>query len=113
VFNEAELKTVRAAYAKQVMAAASADDARLEAAFARIPREDFLGPGPWPIARELRRYVRTPSADPVYLYTDDLVGLVPSRGINNGQPSFHAHLLACTKPAPGEHAVHIGTGAGY
>ncbi len=113
MFNETELVTVRAAYAKQVMAAAGADDAALEAAFARIKREEFLPPGPWPIARAFRNYVRTPSADPVYLYTDDLVGLVPSREINNGQPSFHAHLLACAKLAAGEHVVHIGTGGGY
>lgn len=113
MFSAAELATVRAAFAKQVMAAASADDVRVEAAFSRIPREDFLGPGPWPIARSFRNYVRTPSADPVYLYTDVLVGLVPSREINNGQPSFHAHLLACAKLAAGEHAVHVGAGAGY
>jgi protein-L-isoaspartate(D-aspartate) O-methyltransferase len=47
----AELKIVRRAYAKQVLAAAGASDARVEAAFAAIKREDFLGPGPWPVLR--------------------------------------------------------------
>ncbi len=113
MFNETELGIVRAAYAKQVMAAAAADDARLEAAFARVRREAYLGDGPWPIARHFGVYALSPSADPVYLYTDDLVALVPERQLNNGQPSFHAHLLAAAAPKPGEHAVHIGTGTGY
>lgn len=113
MFNETELGIVRAAYAKQVMAAASAADTRVEAAFAHVPREAYLGDGPWPVARSFGVYSMTPSADPVYLYTDDLVALVPKRGLNNGQPSFHAHLLAAAAPKRGEHVVHIGTGTGY
>lgn len=113
MFSETDRAVIRAAYAKQIMAAAGADDARVEQAFATVRREDYLGPGPWPIARNLETYMRSPSADPVYLYTDDLVGLVPSRAINNGQPSFHAHLLTQAKPAADEHVVHIGAGTGY
>ena len=108
-----ELGIVRAAYAKQILAAARVDDARLDGAFGAIHREDFLGSGPWPILRRFREYVPTPSRDPVYLYTDDLVGILPERHINNGQPSLHAHLIHEASPAPGEHAVHIGTGTGY
>jgi protein-L-isoaspartate(D-aspartate) O-methyltransferase len=55
----------------------------------------------------------TPDADPVYLYTDVLVGIVPERRLNNGQPSLHAHLIYRASPAVGEHVVHIGTGTGY
>src|SRR2546429_6440455 len=86
-------------HAKQVLAAAGVDDTRLVQAFAAIPREDFLGPGPWLVRRWLRDYVSAPDADPVYLYTDDLVALVPERGINNGQPSLHAHLIHQALPA--------------
>jgi protein-L-isoaspartate(D-aspartate) O-methyltransferase len=63
--------------------------------------------------RWLGEYVATPDADPVYLYTNDLVGIVPERRINNGQPSLHAHLIHRAAPAVGEHVVHIGTGTGY
>ena len=42
--------------------------------------------------RWMSAYVPTPDADPVYLYTDGLVALVPERSLNNGQPSLHAHL---------------------
>jgi protein-L-isoaspartate(D-aspartate) O-methyltransferase len=109
-----ELAIIRAAYARQILAAARISaDARLEAAFGAICREDFLGPGPWPILRWFRDYVTTPDADPVYLYTDDLVGILPERHINNGQPSLHAHLIHQASVAAGEHVVHVGTGTGY
>ena len=108
-----ELSIIRAAYAKQILAAGGVDNARLQAAFGAIRREDFLGPGPWPILRWLRDYVLTPDTDPVYLYTNDLVGIVPGRRINNGQPSWHAHLIHQASPAVGEHVVHVGTGTGY
>ena len=80
---QAELRIVRAAYAKQVLAAARVDNARLIQAFAAIPREDFVGPGPW-MMRWMTAYVPTPDADPIYLYTDGLVALVPERSLNNG-----------------------------
>ncbi len=89
------------------------DNARLEAALSSTRREDFLGAGPWWILRRFRDYVTTPDADPVYLYTDDLIGILPERRINNGQPSLHAHLIHQASPAVGEHVVHIGTGTGY
>lgn len=54
-----------------------------------------------------------PTADPVYLYTDDVVGIVPERHINNGQPSLHAFLLSQAALRAGEHIVHVGAGAGY
>ena len=111
--RDSELAIVRRAYAKQIMAAAGVDDRRVEAAFATVPREDFLGPGPWQILRWGRGYVPTPSRDPVYLYDDVLVGIIPERKLNNGQPSFLAALIASAAPQPGEHAVHIGAGVGY
>ncbi len=109
---QAELRVIRGAYAKQILAAATVDNPRLANAFAAIPREDFLGPGPWLILR-WTRYVATPAADPVYLYTNDLVALMPERYLNNGQPSLHAYLMHQAAPVAGEHVVHVGTGTGY
>ena len=111
--TQAELRIIRAAYARQVLAAANVVDARVAQAFAAIPREDFLGPGPWLVRRWLGNYVSTPDADPLYLYTDDLVALVPERSLNNGQPSLHACLIHQASPVAGEHVVHVGTGTGY
>jgi protein-L-isoaspartate(D-aspartate) O-methyltransferase len=111
--RQGELSIIRAAYAKQILAAALVvDNARLEAALSETRREDFLGAGPWFI-RRFRDFRTTPDADPVYLYIDDLVAIVPERQINNGQPSLHAHLMHQASPAVGEHVVHIGTGTGY
>src|SRR5215469_17732617 len=111
--NSEELEIVRRAFAKQIMAAAGVADARVEAAFAAVRREHFLGPGPWLMPRWSLRYVPTPSDDPVYLYQDAPVGIVPDRNLNNGQPSLHAMLIAAAAPRPGEHVVHIGAGVGY
>jgi protein-L-isoaspartate(D-aspartate) O-methyltransferase len=106
------LAAVKHAYAKQVMAAAGVVDRRIEAAYAAVDREKFLEPGPWQIVRWGRGYVPTPSADPVYLYDDVVVAIVPERNLNNGQPSLHAVLLAAAAPRTGDHAVHIGSAAG-
>jgi hypothetical protein len=45
--TQTELAIVRRAYAKQTLAAAGIVDPRLQEAFGAVPREDFLGPGPW------------------------------------------------------------------
>jgi protein-L-isoaspartate(D-aspartate) O-methyltransferase len=57
--------------------------------------------------------VKTPDDDPVYLYTDDVVGILPEQQINNGQPSYHANLISQALPKEGEHVVHVGAGVGY
>ncbi len=111
--RDSELDIVRRAFAKQVMAAAGADHDGVEAGFAAVRREVFLGPGPWRVLRWGRGYVPTPGDDPVYLLTDDVVVILPEKHINNGQPSLHAWLMASADPHPGEHVVHIGAGLGY
>jgi protein-L-isoaspartate(D-aspartate) O-methyltransferase len=57
--------------------------------------------------------VRRRNPDPVYLYTDDVIGILPERNLNNGQPSLHAALIAVAAPQPGEHVGHVGAGLGY
>jgi protein-L-isoaspartate(D-aspartate) O-methyltransferase len=111
--RQLELAIIRRAYAKQIMALMGVIDSAVEDAFASVRREDFLGPGPWPLFRGPGTYLPSPNADPVYLYADCLVGIVPERGINNGQPSLHAALLGAAKVKPGDHVVHVGAGTGY
>ena len=91
--RDSRLGIIRRAYAKQIIAAAGVKDRRLENAFAAVPREAFLGRGPWPILRRGRGYVPTSNSDPTYLYDDILVGILPERNLNNGQPSFLASLI--------------------
>src|SRR5712664_31145 len=111
--REQELAVVRRAYSKQILAQAQVDNSRLEQAFAEVHREDFLGPGPWVIPRWFGEYVPTPSADPVYLYIDNVVPIIAERHLNNGQPSGLAMWMARAPIRPGDHIVHIGTGTGY
>jgi protein-L-isoaspartate(D-aspartate) O-methyltransferase len=118
VAAKSDIEIIRRAYAKRVMFTARTSDRRVAAAFAAVPREKFLGPGPWQIVRwsfvsNHRGYVRTPSGDPVYIYDDVVVALLPERNLNNGQPSLHAWLIASAAPKAGEHIVHIGVGFGY
>lgn len=116
--RKARVAIVRRAYARRVMFAAGITDPRVEAAFAAVPREAFLPPGPWQIVRwsfisNSRGYVTTPDADPVFIYDDTIVALRPERNLNNGQPALHAVLIANAAPRLGEHVVHIGVGYGY
>ncbi|SMF64782.1 protein-L-isoaspartate(D-aspartate) O-methyltransferase [Tistlia consotensis] len=113
-FGERELAVVRRAFARQMLvAAAVADNARLEAAFASVRREAFLGDEPWQVA-DLRAGYRTlPANDPVLAYQDVLFALAPGRGVHNGSPSLHAAWLHALAPAPGDEVVHLGAGTGY
>ena len=88
----------------------------LTAAFATVPRERFLGPGPWRIIvpRASGNEVFTsPDADPVHLYRDVLVTIDASRGINNGQPSLWARAFDRLGLKPGARVLHVAAGTGY
>ena len=109
----ADIATLRRAYAKQIMAEAGVDDPQLEQAFASVKREDYVGPGPWQILRFPGGYYTTPSDDPVFLYQNKLVALDADKGLNNGEPSFLAFLIALGRIQEGDHVVHVGAGVGY
>jgi protein-L-isoaspartate(D-aspartate) O-methyltransferase len=113
MFDAAELATLRRAYARQALFLGQARDPVLEEAYAAVPREAYLGGGPWPIFRWPGVYLQTPDDDPSWLYADVLVGIDPERGLNNGQPSAHARWIAEAAPRSGDHVVHVGAGVGY
>lgn len=106
------IATHRKFYAEFIVKSTGSSDERLISAFATVPREDYLGPGPWPVFIG-SGYLPTVSADPCLLYQDILIGIAPERKINNGQPTLHARCLAAAAPAPGETVVHVGAGTGY
>jgi protein-L-isoaspartate(D-aspartate) O-methyltransferase len=84
----------------------------VEAAFATIPRERFIGPPPWRILSGRGR-LRTTSDDPAALYQDVLVSLGGEPGLNNGQPSLHAMCIQALNVKRGDRVVHVGAGTGY
>jgi protein-L-isoaspartate(D-aspartate) O-methyltransferase len=102
----------RAFYAKFVVSTAGSKDERLIAAFASVPREQYVGKGPWSLLAG-GGFISTPNDDPSPLYQDVVVSLAADRGINNGQPSLHARCLAACAPADGNVVVQIGAGTGY
>jgi protein-L-isoaspartate(D-aspartate) O-methyltransferase len=110
------LARARAAYASQVVARYGASNTAyapsVEAAFANVPREAFLGPPPWSIGTGGDSPWSTTS-DPVALYQDRLVVVSREKGINNGQPSLHAACIAALRLTARDHVLHIGAGTGY
>ena len=89
------------------------DNTQLEDAFAAVPRESFLGKGPWRIMTPWSPYATVPEQDPALLYQDVVVALDEARGVNNGSPSLHANWMHLLAPRRGERVAHIGAGAGY
>lgn len=94
-------------------------DARVERAFAAVPREIFAGPPPWQVrpsawfGRANRPpYVETDD-DPACIYQDVLIALDAARSINIGQPSLHARCLDAVATREGEAVLQVGTGSGY
>ena len=111
-----DLAAIRARYAADAMVWArqeGIENARVEAAFATVPREAYLTPPPWRIFSPGGGTVDEETSDPARLYQDVLVVLDKPKGINNGQPSLHAVWMAGVDPRPGETIVQIGIGAGY
>lgn len=110
--RRADIDEIRTFFARLMAAASGSSDPRLERIFELVPREAFMGPGPWKI-RAGHSYVETPSNDPAYLYQNVLVALDPERQINNGEPFLHARWLGLSAPQAGDTITHIGAGTGY
>ena len=104
---------VRRRFAEQIAKQQKVSDPRLIEAFATVPREHYLGPGPWHVLNNTPDYVLTESDDPALVYVNAPIALDPIRRINNGEPSLHIGLLAQLAPQPGDHVVQVGVGGGY
>lgn len=107
------LAAIRRRFAQKIAKRQKVTDPRLIEAFAAVPREDFLGPGPWHVLNNTPHYVATASDDPALVYVNAPIALDAARRINNGEPALHIGMLASLAPQPGDHVVHIGVGGGY
>jgi len=109
-----DLDLARVCFAEELRAVANLQSEALVTAFAKVPRERFLGPGPWQVMSPgFEDYWTTKDADPKQLYHNILVAIDPSRELNNGHPSFLASLLDQLEVKPAGHVVHVGCGTGY
>jgi protein-L-isoaspartate(D-aspartate) O-methyltransferase len=107
------LAATRRHFAEKIAKRHKIADPRLIEAFATVPREHYLGPGPWHILRSRPDYVVTASDDPALVYVNAPIALDPERNINNGEPALHIGLMAQLAPQPGDHVVQVGVGGGY
>jgi len=103
-------------YADELRWNAALKSERLVEAFATVPREAFLGRGPWRLLSGTQAglgYTRTNDADPRHLSHNVLVAIDPGRWLNNGHPSFLAWLIEQLELKDGQSVCHVGAGTGY
>ncbi len=84
-------------------------------AFAKVPREDFLGGGPWGIHSRLciGDIHQSASDSPHHLYHDVLIAIDETLGLNNGLPSLWARVYDNLDIASGATVLQVGAGVGY
>ena len=107
----------RKRYAGEICTVANINSEALLKAFADVPREDFVGQGPWrvlaaPAPGQWQPQVVNVS-DPCELYRDVAVYLDASKSLANGNPSTLAPWLDSLNLSPGKSVFHLGCGTGY
>ena len=110
------LERARREFAEKIRAMSALRSTCLVDALATVPREQFLGPGPWQILRLTeagRGYQFTPDDDPRHLYDNVLVALDANRNLNNGDPAFLLRCLDDLDLSPRDRFLHVGCGVGY
>jgi protein-L-isoaspartate(D-aspartate) O-methyltransferase len=111
-----ELRQIRLRFAQEIQRRGNIRSTALIEGLASVPREAFMGPGPWKImqAAEIAQgYRLTPDSDPRHLYENVLVALDERRGLNNGEPLALLLFLDTLSPCEGERLLHVGCGVGY
>ena len=102
--------------AEELAATCDLRTAALVDALATIPREAFLGPGPWLVRGEgdANRPPRwTPDDDPAHVCHNVAVAIDPARQLFNGAPSILALAIDALGLAGGQRVLHLGCGLGY
>ena len=109
-------------FAEEIEAVAKLRSPRLVDAFAAVPRERFLPPGPWTLLSDSAesymiasgiRLRPTPDADPARVYHNIAVAIDPERHLFNGQPATLGVWIDTLELAPASRVLHIGAGLGY
>lgn len=109
-------------YAEEIEAVACLRTAALVDALAAVPRERFLGPGPWKVAsqgdfmagsRMPDAWRSTTDADPRHVYHNISVSIDPARQLFNGQPALVCSWIDMLGVAAGARVLHVGCGPGY
>lgn len=116
------IEECRAFYAQEVKFAAGLSTPGLLEAFAKVPREKFLGPGPWQIGSADTRAISVAGLvqmsyvtveDPREVYHNVVISLDRAKDINNGQPGSLGRWIDALALRPGARAYHLGCSVGY
>ncbi|MGH8319385.1 MAG: DUF3471 domain-containing protein [Steroidobacteraceae bacterium] len=111
-----DLQQVRRRFATEIQRLGNIKSGGLIDGLASVPREAFIGPGPWKIMRAAeigKGYRVTPDNDPRHLYENVLVALDEQRKLNNGEPLGLLLFLDTLTLSAGERFLHIGCAVGY
>ena len=105
-------------FAEELEAVCKLRSPALVDAFATVPREQFLPPGPWTVMAESdfmggMRLQATPDADPARIHHNIAVAIDPSRQLFNGQPGTIGVWIDALDLFAGARVLHIGCGLGY
>lgn len=112
------LETVRRFYSEELKISCNLRSDSLVEALASVPRESFLGSGPWWV-RGAEASVQgplswiTPDADPRHVYHNVSIAIDSSRNLFNGQPGLLATWLTALQLETGSHVLHVGCATGY
>lgn len=111
-----EISERRRIYAEEIEATSNIRSAAIVYALATVPREQFLGPGPWVVSSEAAFQSaarQTTDADPRHVYHNVAIAIDPARQLFNGAPGLIALAIDALAIGRGSRVLHIGAGTGY
>jgi protein-L-isoaspartate O-methyltransferase len=107
---------IRQRYAEEIRTNTHLTSPDLLKAFAAVPREDFVGSGPWKVLSRVPGQMQSQVADvtdPAELYRDVAILLDPSRSLTNGNPGTLAPWVDALNLSAGKSVFHLGCATGY
>ena len=109
------LSAVRRFYADEIAAVSNLTSTALVDALATVPRERFVGDGPWVVFGESggASARTTIDSDPRRVYHNYAIALDPGRQLFNGVPALIASAIDRLQLHAGQRVLHVGTGTGY
>jgi len=108
------IEHARRHFAEELRHLANIRDDRVIEAFATVPRERFVGDGPWHFYDQFEaQYWQAADTDPRRVYHNVLIALDPTKRLNTGEPSLWARHFDALRIGAGERVLQIGTGTGY
>jgi protein-L-isoaspartate(D-aspartate) O-methyltransferase len=117
-----EIELRRRFFAEELEAVCKLRTPALVEAFAHVPRDQFLPPGPWTVLSDsgesymMGSGVRTrltPDADPARVHHNIAVAIDADRQLFNGQPATLGIWIDALDLQRGARVLHVGSGLGY